>query len=340
MNKYEIRKFEQMLTKTNMGGWMSADQVKYLVFHFVGASGNARQNGNYFKSIFRSASAHLFLDPNVSVQVVPFNRVGWHVGDGNNKYGINNQNSLGVELCQDTSTGKTVWDWDFNARTRLEAILVFAYLMRKFNVPINRVVRHYDASRKSCPGNWMKNNWKKWHLWKKDLELYVTTGKLVDSQRGIVYIDKTGAKIDKPTSTPKTKLTNREIAKQVYRGDWGDGQERKNRLSKAGYDYTAVQKEVAKYKEELKSGAKKPVNIPKSVGIYKFNTKVWVRQGPHEGKDSITEEGYMYQPGDTVSIEKVIDQDGIVWGQYTSYSGKQRFVKLGYSGGKQFATKL
>lgn len=340
MNKYEIRKFEQMLTETNMGGWLSADQVEYLVLHFVGASGNARQNGNYFKSIFRSASAHLFLDPNVSVQVVPFNRIAWQVGDGLGKYGIRNDNSLGVELCQDVTTGSNVWEWDFNARTRLEAILVFAYLMKKYKVPISRVVRHYDASRKSCPGNWMKNNWKKWYQWKSDLELYVTTGKLVDSQRDIVYIDKTGAKIDKPTTSPQTKLTNREIAKQVYRGDWGNGQERKNRLTKAGYDYAAVQKEVAKYKEELKSGVKKPVDIPKSVGIYKFNSKVWVRTGPHEGKDSITEEGYMYQPGDTVSIEKIIDQDGIIWGEYTSYSGKLRYVKLGYSGGKQFAVKL
>ncbi|MGF3073494.1 N-acetylmuramoyl-L-alanine amidase [Facklamia sp. P13069] len=342
MNKYEVRKFEQMLTKVNLGGWMSPDEVKYLVFHFVGAAGQAYGNANYFRDVFRSASAHLFLDPNHDVQVVPFNRVAWHVGDGRGKYGITNQNAIGVELCQDASTGRNVWEWDFHPRTRLEAILVFAYLMKKYNVPLSRVVRHYDASRKSCPGNWMKNNWEKWWLWKKDLELYVTTGKLVDSQRGIVYIDKPGAGNPKPSTPtkPNVKLTNREVAKQVYRGDWGNGQERKNRLTKAGYDYYEVQKEVNRYKEDLRIGKRDPVKLPKSVGIYKFNTKVWVRSEAFEGKDTITKEGYMYDKDDTVSLEKVFERDGWIWGQYTSYSGKQRFVKIGADGGKKYAEKL
>ena len=339
MNKYEIRKFEQMLTTINLGGWMSADQVKYLVFHFVGASGQAHGNGKYFRDAYRGASAHLFLDPKYSVQVVPFNRVAWHVGDGRNKFGINNNNSIGVELCQDTTTGPNVWAWDFNAKTRLEAILVFAFLMNKFKVPLDRVVRHWDASRKSCPGNWMKNNWHKWRLWKQDLELYVTTGKLVDSQRGMVYIDKPNAKAPEIKESA-TKLTNREVAKQVFRGDWGNGQERKDRLKKAGYDYHAVQVEVAKYKQELQTGVKEPVVIPKSVGIYKFNTKVWVRTAPHEGRDTLTKEGYLYASGDTVSLEKVFDQDGWSWGQYTAYSGKTRYVKIGVVGGKTFAEKL
>ncbi|MGX7108361.1 N-acetylmuramoyl-L-alanine amidase [Facklamia miroungae] len=342
MNKYEVRKFEQMLTSINLGGWMSADQVLHLVLHFVGAAGQAYGNAKYFREKYREASAQLFLDPNHDVQVVPFNRVAWHVGDGRGKYGITNQNAIGIELCQDTSTGSNVWEWDFHPRTRLEAILVFAYLMKKFNVPLSRVVRHYDASRKSCPGNWMKDDWKKWKLWKKDLELYVTTGKLVDSQRGIVYIDKPGLEDSKPStpSTPSVKLTNREVAKQVYRGDWGNGQKRKDRLTKAGYNYTAVQVEVAKYKEELKAGTKEPVKLPQSIGVYIFNTKVWVRTEPHEGKASITEEGYMYDKDDTISLEKVFTQDGWVWGQYTSYSKKQRFIKIGADGGKQFATKL
>lgn len=35
-----------------------------------------------------------------------------------------------------------------------------------------------------------------------------------------------------------------ELALEVIRGDWGDGLERKNRLAKAGYDYSKVQKKV------------------------------------------------------------------------------------------------
>lgn len=34
------------------------------------------------------------------------------------------------------------------------------------------------------------------------------------------------------------------LAREVIRGDWGNGQDRKNRLERAGYDYNAVQKRV------------------------------------------------------------------------------------------------
>ena len=43
---------------------------------------------------------------------------------------------------------------------------------------------------------------------------------------------------------PVTKKTVDEIAREVIRGDWGNGDERKKRLTGAGYDYNAVQKRV------------------------------------------------------------------------------------------------
>lgn len=41
-----------------------------------------------------------------------------------------------------------------------------------------------------------------------------------------------------------TRKTNEEIALEVIRGDWGNGDERKRRLAEAGYDYASVQKIV------------------------------------------------------------------------------------------------
>ena len=35
-----------------------------------------------------------------------------------------------------------------------------------------------------------------------------------------------------------------EIAKEVIAGQWGNGDDRKNRIKAAGYDYDTVQKEV------------------------------------------------------------------------------------------------
>ena len=48
-----------------------------------------------------------------------------------------------------------------------------------------------------------------------------------------------------PSPTPVTpKKTNEEIAKEVIAGKWGNGNDRKKRLTEAGYDYAAVQKIV------------------------------------------------------------------------------------------------
>ena len=49
-----------------------------------------------------------------------------------------------------------------------------------------------------------------------------------------------GAKAATAANTA-AKKSNEEIAKEVIRGNWGVGQERKDKLTAAGYDYSAVQ---------------------------------------------------------------------------------------------------
>lgn len=51
--------------------------------------------------------------------------------------------------------------------------------------------------------------------------------------------------VDEPVSVPEPqpvpKKSNEDIAREVKRGDWGNGQDRVNRLTQAGYDYNAIQ---------------------------------------------------------------------------------------------------
>ena len=46
------------------------------------------------------------------------------------------------------------------------------------------------------------------------------------------------------TTSSSNKKSNEEIANEVIKGNWGNGQDRKNRLTKAGYDYNTIQKLV------------------------------------------------------------------------------------------------
>lgn len=75
--KTKLRTPVQKITQVNMGG---VNTPQYIVIHFVGAAGQALANANYFYTTYRSASAHIFIDANTTYQVVPDNRVAWHVG--------------------------------------------------------------------------------------------------------------------------------------------------------------------------------------------------------------------------------------------------------------------
>jgi len=166
--------------------------------HFTGNNTDtALNNANYFGGGNRNASAHYFVDNDNIVQVVEDNNASWHCGDGNGKYGIANQNSIGIEMCGTNG--------QISTSTESNAIDLVKFLMVKYSIPSDRVVRHYDASRKNCPSPWSANNWSKWNDFKKKLtdnkpiskELYRVrkSWKDVDSQKG-AYSDLNNAKAE------------------------------------------------------------------------------------------------------------------------------------------------
>ena len=141
------------------------NSIKYLVIHDTGNSNKgagALAHRNYVENNTRGASAHYFVDDKVIVQYVGDSKSAGSVGDGKGKYGITNANSLSIEMCINS-------DADY-AKTYKNTVELIKNLMKKFNIPIDRVVRHYDASRKSCPNHMRQNNWSKWWKFKEDIQ--------------------------------------------------------------------------------------------------------------------------------------------------------------------------
>lgn len=66
-------------------------------------------------------------------------------------------------------------------------------------------------------------------------------------------------KVVAPTPTPSAKKSVDEVAKEVIRGEWGNGDERYNRLTNSGYNYNEVQ---AKVNELLNSNKPTPAPTP------------------------------------------------------------------------------
>jgi len=51
---------------------------------------------------------------------------------------------------------------DVTEKTEENTIELIKSLMKKYNINIENVVRHYDASRKLCPQSFSKTGWKRW----------------------------------------------------------------------------------------------------------------------------------------------------------------------------------
>lgn len=140
----------------------SGNDPKYIVIHDTGNwKDNAKDNANYFNTGDRQASAHYFIDESETWQVVEDYNASWHCGDGRGQYGISNYNSIGIEMC---NSGGFIAEATIN--NTLELV---KNLMAKYNISADKVVRHYDASRKICPNNMSANNWSKWKEFKNKL---------------------------------------------------------------------------------------------------------------------------------------------------------------------------
>lgn len=140
----------------------SGNDVKFIVVHDTGNyKDTAKANAHYFGGGDRQASAHYFVDENCIVQVVEESEASWHCGDGGMKYGIGNHNSISIEMC---NSGGYIAE-----KTIGNTLELTKHLMKKYNVPIENVVRHYDASRKICPNNMSANDWEKWKEFKSKL---------------------------------------------------------------------------------------------------------------------------------------------------------------------------
>lgn len=119
--------------------------------------------------------------------------------------------ALCVDICKRNGIKELKWKADKSLIGQVD----------KQNMTVHRWFNAY----KSCPGEY----------------IYSRLGKIAAEVNAQLGVNTT----TKNTETTKKK-TNAEIAKEVIRGDWGNGIERKQKLTAAGYNYEAVQKEVDK----------------------------------------------------------------------------------------------
>ena len=144
-------------------------KIKYIVEHYTAGvtsrQGSARNTASWFSQPKAKASADFIVD---DVEIVQFNpdpanRYCWSVGGGSyhNKggrlYGIvKSSNSISIEICSTNRTGKVTntndSNWYFTDAAVDRAVELTKYLMQKYGIDADHVIRHYDVNGKPCPG--------------------------------------------------------------------------------------------------------------------------------------------------------------------------------------------
>ena len=227
---------KEYLTKVNFTKGYNKKN-KYLIIHYVGAVSSALNNAKYFNSVYRDASANYFVDDNNIYRVVKDEDIAWHVGAKKYYNSCRNYNSIGIEMCCFNNNGTL----DITEKTIQNTAELTKELMKKYNIPLENVVRHYDVTRKDCPAPFVK-----------------------DVNRGNNFKNRL-------TTTQTTKSIT-DLAYEVIAGKHGNGEARKKSL---GSLYNEVQ---AKVDEIL--GAKKEVTYTVKAGdtlsaiAKKYNTTV------------------------------------------------------------------
>ena len=138
--------------------------INWICLHFTSGNGDtAQNNADYFaREGGLNASAHYFVDTERIVQSVKDSDTAWHCGRerGGSYYNdCRTANSIGIEMCSVIRNGVYV----IPEETMKRAAKLTRELMAKYHIPVSRVCRHYDVTRKNCPEPWIRNP----QLWEK-----------------------------------------------------------------------------------------------------------------------------------------------------------------------------
>lgn len=178
--------------------------IKFLAIHYTAGASSAPGKAESMKDSWereRRASADFGVDDANMVQFNPDlkNYHCWGVGDAKKPAGGGaqlfgkaiNRNTISIEMCSNLTKGYNHnvvnhEGWYFTEATLDNAVKLAKILMKKYNIPIERVVRHYDISGKICPGvvGWnnyvlfdntgkrigKKNDSEKWEAFKERLK--------------------------------------------------------------------------------------------------------------------------------------------------------------------------
>ena len=214
-------------------------------------------------------SFHYAVDDKEVVQGVPENRNSWNSGDGGN--GKGNREGIAIEICYSKSGG------DKFTKAEENAVELIVDILKRYGWGVDKVTKHQDYNGKYCPHRTLDLGWDRFI-------------KMVDAKLNDVPTPQTNTVTSKSVS---------EVAQEVLQGKWGNGVDRKQKLSQAGCDYNVVQAEVNK----LVNGSVTPKPAKKSNEEIAKEVIAGKWGNGAERKQKLTAAGYNY-----TTIQKLVNK--------------------------------
>ena len=219
--------------------------IDFVVIHNDAGSMTPEQYVNWLINRDKALGiAHYYCNRNTIARVVDTVNMGYHTGDW-----WSNCRSIGYEVCESMK----VSDEEFlqnEDMTLMQATEDLIY----YGLPINtNTVRlHHEFVPTTCPHRSLElhggttESVKNYFV--SRMKYFASLGKTVDEMLGQVESEPTvqeTVKAEKPTQQPSgSGKSVDEVAQEVLQGLWGNGQERYDSLTNAGYNAQAVQDRV------------------------------------------------------------------------------------------------
>lgn len=146
---------------------IALEEVTGVVIHYTANPGTtAEQNRGYFQSLAETeetyASSHFIVGiEGEIIQCIPCNEIAYASKE-------RNVDTISIECCIPDETGK------FSDATYESLVELTAWLMGRYELGVDDVIRHYDVTGKDCPKYYVENE-AAWKQFKQDLMTYIDT---------------------------------------------------------------------------------------------------------------------------------------------------------------------
>ena len=189
--------------------------------------------------------AHYYCNRNTIVRVVDTYNIAYHTGDW-----WSNIRSIGYEVCESmkVSDEEFLENEDITLMQATEDLLYYG-----LPITTDTVRLHHEFTPTSCPHRSLSLHGGTTESVKEYFVIrmneFAELGSTVEEMLAAIErkrVDRLDSNKENFESNDNQMIekTNDEIAEEVIVGIWGNGEERKQRLEEAGYDYDAIQEIV------------------------------------------------------------------------------------------------